>query len=605
MFRQAFPSVLLAAFLIAPASAGAAGRGDAPGVRAAAAAGNTQFLMFNLAPAGGYEVSKNGAAGGSFTAGPAGSLVYEADAAPGDRFEFLLTGIEPVSPAIPSAFVAAGNSEGCVLVSWNTPAPGDYVNGYTLVWGRSGGAYTDSIQVSRLDVVNNGGKSWHTRCGFASGTYQFAVRAHNSFDRWSALSAPSTTTISNENTQGPVPPTNVKVSETTFGCATVTWTRSSDPTVVGYRVYLGTKPRTQAAYTDSIDAGNASFATKCALAQGAYYFAVRSMSDLGLMSGYSKEVSLAAQGVDVTGPAITQRTPSPGATNVPLNATIFFVATDDKTGVNADNIDIKVNGQACAYTVTHATGGFAVQCDPAGDFAPLADVTVEITVSDHASPANATSRTWTFRTGTEAVSDVDAPVLSAAAPLPGATEVDPRPTIEVNLSDAGLGVSLGSIVLRVNGEAVDYTVSGTPAAAKVSFRPEVAFSAGAEVTVRVDACDRAPVPNCAAPLEYRFTVRAAALAEQSGAIVPDGFWANDPARPLEVRNLPRDWSVRIFDAAGLSVRRHVNREEGATWAWDFTNDDGRRVAPALYLVRVTDSGGSVQKSGRFLVQSAR
>ena len=56
-------------------------------------------------------------------------------------------------------------------------------------------------------------------------------------------------------------------------------------------------------------------------------------------------------------------------------------------------------------------------------------------------------------------------------------------------------------------------------------------------------------------------------------------------------------------ASGLSVRRHQNDADGATWTWNFTNDEGQRVAPALYLVRVTDGSGTVKTTGRFLVQS--
>jgi hypothetical protein len=89
-----------------------------------------------------------------------------------------------------------------------------------------------------------------------------------------------------------------------------------------------------------------------------------------------------------------------------------------------------------------------------------------------------------------------------------------------------------------------------------------------------------------------------------GEIVPNGFWANDPSRPLEVRSLPMSWTVRIFDTAGRSVRDYTNNAaDGADWTWDFNNDHGQRVARALYLVRVTDPAGKVQQSGNFLVQT--
>ena len=83
------------------------------------------------------------------------------------------------------------------------------------------------------------------------------------------------------------------------------------------------------------------------------------------------------------------------------------------------------------------------------------------------------------------------------------------------------------------------------------------------------------------------------------------YWAGEPAKPLEVRNLPRAWEVHIFDAAGFVVRRFANATDGFNWTWDFNNDAGQRVAPALYLVRVTNSSGALQSTGRFLVQSSR
>jgi hypothetical protein len=122
----------------------------------------------------------------------------------------------------------------------------------------------------------------------------------------------------------------------------------------------------------------------------------------------------------------------------------------------------------------------------------------------------------------------------------------------------------------------------------------------------VEACDRASTPNCALPLEYTFTVGGAVAGTGAGDIIPNGYWAGDPSRPLEVRNIPYAWEVHIFDAAGFAVRRFDNgASEGYNWTWDFNNDGGQRVAPALYLVRVTDSKGSLQRTGRFLVQSAR
>jgi hypothetical protein len=72
-----------------------------------------------------------------------------------------------------------------------------------------------------------------------------------------------------------------------------------------------------------------------------------------------------------------------------------------------------------------------------------------------------------------------------------------------------------------------------------------------------------------------------------------------------IRALPARWIVRIFDTSGACVPpATTNQTDDPPWTWDFHNEQGARVAPALYLVRVTDAAGAVQRSGRFLVQSA-
>jgi len=601
MLRRA-TALAVAITIVSAHAAGAAGKDAAPA--RGAAAGNTQILLFNMTPAASYAVRRNNVASGTVVAAPSGVVAYETNASNGDIFQFLASGITPVTPAAPSGLVATGNSQGCVSASWNTPAASDYVTGYSLLWKTSGSVFTDSVAIASGDIAK--GAKWVAgHCGFANGTYTFALRAHNSFDRWSRLSASSTATISNQDTQGPVPPTNVKVTESTPGCASVTWTRSSAPDVTGYRVYVGTRPGTQAAYTDSLDAGNAAAAQRCNLAQGTYYFAVRAYTAVGAMSAFSKEVSLSARGVDTAGPSITQRSPAPGATNVALNSTVFFVATDDKTGVNASSISVKLNDVASPFSTSSVTGGIAVQCDPANDFPANSDVSVAISVADQATPPNVTVRTYSFHTGSSAVVDNTPPATHATSPGNGAGGVDPRPTIEVQLDDAGVGVDIATIVLEINGNAVAFAVEGDPSSVRIRYRPATAFPAESTVDVHVEACDRAQPPHCST-LDYQFSVRAAnAALAGNGAIVPDGYWANDAARPLEVRDLPAHWGVHIFDTAGASVRHHVNQNAGATWMWDFRNDAGARVAPALYLVRVTDGSGAVKRSGRFLVQAPR
>ncbi len=591
MLRHCITTILLAAV--------ATTLGAAP-----SEARDARVLLLNVPPAGSYEVRVNGAPRGNVAAGPGGSAAIALTTNPQDDVLFVLTGVDPVTPAAPDGFNAAGSTQGCVTLTWNTPPPGDYVTDYRLLWGTRPGVYTDSTHVGWLDVVNAGGTSRATICGFATGTFHFILRAHNSFDLWSARSVPSTTSISNENTQGPPAPTNVTASESPLGCMRVAWSASGDPSVTGYRIYLGTKSRTGGAYTDSLEVGLATSASFCALTPGRYYAAVRSRTAGGILSAYSKELSLLVVGPDITPPQVSGMSPADAAVNVPRNATVFFVLTDDRSGINRFSITVRVGGQLCPARGTPTPeGGYAVQCTPADVLPAMSDVAVEVTARDNASPPNEVRTSWTFRTGADAVNDIDPPVIANPTPAPDAHNVSPSSAIGVTISDAGLGVDFTSVVMLVDGTEVPVAVDGTPTSARITWKPDAGLEPGKTVQVRVTACDNAGIANCSEPFAFSFTVGTLQVATEPGAIVPDGFWADDPDRPMEVRNLPVSWRVRIFDTAGVQVRHFTNSQPGQTWTWDFRNDSGVRVAPALYLVRVTDESGIVRESARFLVQS--
>jgi hypothetical protein len=70
---------------------------------------------------------------------------------------------------------------------------------------------------------------------------------------------------------------------------TLTWDPSTDPSVVGYRVHVGT---VSGVYTSVIDVGNKTTVTVPGLTVGAtYYFAVSSYNALGIESPLSAEIA--------------------------------------------------------------------------------------------------------------------------------------------------------------------------------------------------------------------------------------------------------------------------------------------------------------------------
>ena len=404
--------------------------------------------------------------------------------------------------------------------------------------------------------------------------------------------------------QPPSPPTNLSATETDFGTATLSWSAVGDPSVAGYMTYYGG----QSAYTDSLDAQSNTSVEIPGFASGTYYFAVKSYTGTGERSAYSAQVPLAMAGIDDVAPHVPLTTPVNGAMDVPVNSLIYFVIADDKEGVDQSTVAVRVNGTPYTSVVFNGDPGeYSVVVTPPQNFPDLSPIDVEVTASDLASPPNQMVLMWSFETADNTVTDGDAPTYSGAQPADGATNVAADTDVSVTVSDPVMGVDVGSIVFYVNDAAVNFSTQGGPFDVTVVYDNADGFSPGSQVDVRVTACDLASPPNCSELSNYAFTVSqatAGAPGDDEAAVVPNGYWDNDASRPLEVRNLPMSWTVRIFDTAGRRVREYTNNEtDGLDWSWDFANDHGQRVAQAMYLVRVTSPDGSVRQTGRFLVQS--
>lgn len=612
LIGRSWAALFLIATVVLAALAPAAVQGKSRQNNETVALGSeTRFVFFDLAPAGSYDIEKNGAAFDSKTVSPHGTLSFEDNAALEDRYSLVLGGVEPVDPSAPSNFAVAGSDVGCGQFSWANPPPSEYVSDYMLLWGTASGGYTDSTAVQSYAVSHAVETVVYTRCGYSDNTYYFALRAHNQFDRWSPLSAEASATITNGNKQGPPAPMNVSVSETDWGCATVVWDAVGDPTVAGYMVYWSRESVASGGasqYHDSVVVGNQTTSEICRFSEGDAYFAVKSYTGTGIKSPFSEEVSVALAGVDVAGPTYAGFLPADGATSVSRNAVIYLGIKDDKTGVDPSSIKVELNGRAQKQVTSIGSPlSVMVVCDPDTDLPPNTDVTVLVTAADGADPPNETSTSWRFTTGDSAAVDTSPPVISGLSPEDGAVDVPPDSPVELTISDDVLGIDMSSIVLYVDDMEVRYSIEGSLFEAVVRFENEDGFQPGSRVEVRLEVCDKADPPNCSSLTDFSFTVRSDspdyAQGLPLGAIVPDGFWANDPTRPLEIHNLPPRWSVRIYDAAGALVRKHRNPlEKAPVWTWDFKNDHGSQVARAMYLVRVIDGAGNVRQSGRFVVQ---
>ena len=62
----------------------------------------------------------------------------------------------------------------------------------------------------------------------------------------------------------------------------------------------------------------------------------------------------------------------------------------------------------------------------------------------------------------------------------------------MHVKDDGAGVDINTIVMRVNGQVVSPTITGTPADYTLTYEPPADFDYGQSVSIEVEASDLAP-----------------------------------------------------------------------------------------------------------------
>ncbi|MCP4545709.1 MAG: hypothetical protein GY835_04470 [bacterium] len=86
----------------------------------------------------------------------------------------------------------------------------------------------------------------------------------------------------------------------------------------------------------------------------------------------------------------------------------------------------------------------------------------------------------------------------------------------------------------------------------------------------------------------------------AGGIWPPGVMQSNIHAPLQVSDLARGWTVRIFTVSGRQVRSFTAETDGENFTWDLLNRSGAIVSRGLYLVRVFDADGTMINEGKYL-----
>jgi hypothetical protein len=174
--------------------------------------------------------------------------------------------------------LSAVATNGGVILTWTAPTP---PLGTTLI---SLDVRYDTSPIGTLNWTNHQRVVWLTDpgqpgtvqtavvTGLSPNSYYFALRTENSLVSWSTMSTLSLALIGGSTYH-----------------VLAAWNTSSDPSVVGYKVYYGGASGT---YTNMVDAGNATSVPLTGLVYGVtYYGAATTYSASGMESPFSDEIS--------------------------------------------------------------------------------------------------------------------------------------------------------------------------------------------------------------------------------------------------------------------------------------------------------------------------
>jgi hypothetical protein len=105
----------------------------------------------------------------------------------------------------------------------------------------------------------------------------------------------------------------------------------------------------------------------------------------------------------------------------------------------------------------------------------------------------------------EGAADTYPPYTSGLSPAPGATNVPVNSSVSAHVRDDGDGVNQSSIVMKVNGQTVTPTITGSAADYTVTYNHAVPFGNGQTVNVSIDARDLHVPANVMPTYSYSFT----------------------------------------------------------------------------------------------------
>jgi len=206
---------------------------------------------------------------------------------------------------------------------------------------------------------------------------------------------------------------------------------------------------------------------------------------------------------DSMAPRVESYYPPHGATEVPLDTSIFIELVDDFTGVDLQSIQFYFNKQKTEPVISGDSSRYLIEYGPEDGFRYNQQIDVVLHARDMAKQANV-MKPFAFSFQTE--SDTIPPAIRLLTPANGDTSVIPSPVISCEIQDQKAGIDTASIIMLVNGLAVNYELSGNHHRYVISCPCDTPFDYQQWVSVAVFARDRSNPPNASDTSRYHFRI---------------------------------------------------------------------------------------------------
>ncbi|UCE04987.1 MAG: carboxypeptidase regulatory-like domain-containing protein [bacterium] len=206
---------------------------------------------------------------------------------------------------------------------------------------------------------------------------------------------------------------------------------------------------------------------------------------------------------DSIAPWVKSYYPSDQATEVDLDTAIFMTLVDDFTGVDFSFIQLKLNNLSVVPEIKGDSSCYIINYRPNNGFRYNEQMIIILEGQDLAKIPNIMKPfAFSFTTKTDTIP----PSVALVTPSPGDTNVNPTPLIVLEIKDEKAGIDSTSIMLRINGESVNYTMTGNEHHYGVSYQCETPFDYLEWVSVAVVAQDKSNPPNASDTTVYRFRI---------------------------------------------------------------------------------------------------